>query len=90
VLKSQNSDNICNSLIRFWKTAGIPDFLSFWGSLKKPNAVGKIIHLCFFFGITPVFIPVKEPWRNGIVAHFNNTMQKAILNSGYYISLDDV
>jgi len=48
VLKSQSSDNICNSLIRFWKIAGIPDFLqmdnylSFWGSLKKPNAPNKI------------------------------------------------
>ena len=96
VLKSQSSDNICNSLIRFWKIAGIPDFLqmdnylSFWGSLKKPNALGKIIRLCLLLGITPVFIPVKEPWRNGIVEHFNNTLQTAILNSGHYTSLDDV
>ena len=96
VLKSQSSENVCNSLIHFWKIAGIPDFLqmdnylSFWGSLNKPNAVGKIIRLCLLHGVTPVFIPVKEPWRNGIVEHFNGTMQSAILHSGHYITIDDV
>ena len=87
VIDNQNSDNVCTSLIQFWKVAGIPDYLqmdndlSFWGSLRKPNAVGKVIRLCLLHGITPVFIPVKEPWRNGIIEHFNRTMQNAVLNS---------
>ena len=94
--KNQRSDHVCNSLIRFWKTAGIPDFLqmdnylSFWGSLNKPNAVGKVIRLCLLHGVTPVFIPIKEPWRNGIIEHFNCTMQSAILPTAKYINVEEV
>lgn len=95
-LKNQRSESVCNSLIRFWKTAGIPDFLqmdnylSFWGSLIRPNAVGKVIRLCLLFGVTPVFIPVKEPWRNGIIEHFNCTMQKAILPNAKYVNVEEL
>jgi len=68
---------------------GIPDFLqmdndfSFWGSLKKPGAVGKVVRLCLLNGVTPVFIPQGESWRNGIVESFNNTMQKHLLSQEY-------
>lgn len=95
-LENQSSSNVCSSLIRFWKTAGIPDFLqmdndlSFWGSLIKPTALGKVIRLCLLHKVTPVFIPIKEPWRNGIIEHFNNTMQTAILNSGRFESINQI
>ncbi len=95
-LTNQRSENVCNSLINFWKTAGIPDFLqmdnylSFWGSLIRPNAVGKIIRLCLLHGVIPVFIPIKEPWRNGIVEHFNCTMQSAILHTERYTNVSEV
>jgi len=95
-LENQNSNNVCNGLIRFWKTAGIPDFLqmdndlSFWGSLNKPTALGKVIRLCLLYKVTPVFIPIKEPWRNGIIEHFNNTMQAAVLNSGRFENIHQV
>jgi len=87
VCYNQTSDNICTSLIHFWKTAGVPDFLqmdnalSFWGSLNKPNAVGKVIRFCLLHNVVPVFIPIREPWRNGIIEHFNFTMQNAILKT---------
>jgi len=93
---NQSSNHACQSLVQFWKTAGIPDFLqmdnylSFWGSLIRPHALGKVIRLCLIHGVTPVFIPIKEPWRNGIVEHFNKTMQSAILNSASYKTIDDV
>ena len=83
------AQSTCGNLINFWKVAGIPDFLqmdnsiSFWGSLRMPNALGKVIRLCLSLGVTPVFIPVKEPWRNGIVEHFNKTFQSAVLTKKY-------
>ena len=96
ILDNQGADDACTCLTRFWKTAGIPDYLqmdnylSFWGSLIKPNALGKVIRLCLLHGVTPVFIPVKEPWRNGIVEHFNRTMQSAILNSKKYDNIEQI
>lgn len=93
VLDNQRSDDICKSLILYWQIVGIPDFLqvdnylSFWGSLIHPNALGKVIRLCLSCGVIPVFIPIREPWRNGIIEHFNNTMQKAILKPKIYKDL---
>ena len=96
VLENQTSSNVCNSLIRFWKTSGIPDFLqmdndlAFWGSLIRPTALGKVIRLCLLHGVTPIFIPVKEPWRQGIIEHFNHTMQSAVLNSGKFDNIQQI
>lgn len=93
---NQSSDTVCQCLIRFWKIAGTPDFLqmdnylSFWGSLIRPTALGKVIRLCLLNNVTPVFIPLKEPWRNGIVEHFNKTMQNAILKSAIYKTVDEL
>lgn len=89
VLENQRAPSVCDCLIRFWKAAGIPDFLHmdnelcFWGSLKDPRAVGKVIRLCLLHGVTPVFIPQSEPWRNGVVECFNKTMQKNLLNDNH-------
>jgi hypothetical protein len=95
-VENQSSSNVCNNLIYFWKTAGKPDYLqmdndgAFWGSLIRPTALGKVIRLCLLHRVTPVFIPVREPWRNGIIEHFNNTMQGAVLNSGKFENIGEV
>ncbi len=89
VLENQTSTSVCQELIRFWKIVGIPDFLqidndlAFWGSLRRPRAIGKVIRLCLSLGVTPVFIPHGEPWRNGVIEHFNNTMQDYLLKTEY-------
>ena len=86
IYKNQTSSNVCNSLLLFWKALGPPDYLqmdndlSFWGSLNKPTALGKVIRLCLANKVTPVFIPQREPWRNGIIEHFNHTMQASVLS----------
>lgn len=89
IFENKKGSSACDSLIRFWKTIGIPDFLqmdnelSFWDSLKYPGAVGKVIRLCLLLGITPVFIPQSEPWRNGVIERFNGTMQEHLLKHEY-------
>jgi len=89
VLINQAADSVCEQLIDFWKITGTPDYLqmdndlAFWGSLKCPYALGKVIRLCLFLRVTPVFIPVAEPWRNGIIEHFNDTMQHYLLRIEY-------
>jgi hypothetical protein len=34
--------------------------------------MGPLIRLCLGQGIEPWFIPVREPWRNGVVEKFND------------------
>jgi len=89
ILENKGADSICEELVNFWKVTGTPDFLqmdndlSFWGSLIRPEAVGKIIRLCLSLKVTPVFIPLSEPWRNGVIEHFNNTMQQYVLKNNH-------
>jgi len=90
------ADGVCQSLIKFWKSVGKPDYLqmdndlSFWGSLYRPTSFGKVIRLCLLHEITPVFIPLSEPWRNAKIEHFNNTMQKAVLNLKNFENLREI
>jgi transposase InsO family protein len=95
VSENQTATSACQSIIRLWKTIGIPDFLqmdndlAFWGSLRHPGAVGTLIRLCLSLGVTPVFIPLSEPWRNGIIERFNSTMQTHLLKTKY-ANLDEL
>lgn len=64
--------------------------LAFWGSLNRPTALGKVVRLCLLHNVTPVFIPIRELWRNGIIEHFNNQMQSAVLNSDRFENIGQV
>jgi hypothetical protein len=61
-----------------WRRLGIPKYeqvdneLCFYGSPAHPRGMGKLIRLCLWHGVEPVFIPLREPWRNGAVEKFND------------------
>jgi putative transposase len=61
-----------------WRRLGIPKIeqvdneLCFYGSPAHPRGMGKLIRLCLWHGVEPVFIPLREPWRNGAVEKFND------------------
>ena len=61
-----------------WKRLGIPRFaqfdnaMEFYGSPKHPRGMGQVIRLCLANNVQAVFIPVREPWRNGKVEKFND------------------
>ncbi len=80
-LYDKSSKSIASALLKFWSSYGMPDFLqmdnelSFRGSNRYPRSLGLVLRLCLFLGITPIFIPVAEPWRNGIIEKFNHNMQ---------------
>lgn len=68
-----------------WNTIGIPktlqvdNMLSIKGSNRHPRSLGVVIRLCLLLGIEVLFIPIREPQRNGIVESFNNTFDKMFL-----------
>jgi putative transposase len=71
---------------------GLPDFLqldnelSFRGSNRYPRAMGLVLRLCLFFDVHPVFIPIGEPWRNGVIEHFNDTYNKKFFRRQWFQS----
>jgi len=77
--RTKEDSRVASSLLKCWKTVGLPDFLqfdnelSFRGSNRYPRSLGLVLRLCLFYGIQPVFIPMGEPWRNGVIERFNDT-----------------
>ncbi len=82
---AKNASDITNSVISFWKSYAIPDFLqmdnelSFKGSNRHPRGLGLLLRTALGLGVTPRFIPVGEPWRNGVIERFNQKVEKTLL-----------
>ena len=90
--RTKQDHQIASSLLKCWKVVGLPDFLqldnelSFRGSNRHPRSFGLVIKLCLHFGVQPVFIPISEPWRNGVVEKFNDTYNKKFFRRQWFQS----
>lgn len=90
--RSKEDHQIASSLLRCWKAVGLPDFLqldnelSFRGSNRHPRSPGLVIRLCLHFGVQPVFIPIGEPWRNGVIEKFNDTYNRKFFRRQWFAS----
>jgi len=79
-----------------WKRMGIPDriqvdnAMSFFGSPTHPRGMGPLIRLCLFNGVETWFIPMAEPWRNGMIENFNDRYQQRFLGKVIMVSLEDL
>jgi putative transposase len=82
---SKAGQNVIDALWAIWKRLGIPDNLqvdnemSFFGSPIHPRGMGPLIRLCLHHGVEPWFIPMAEPWRNGVVEKFNDHYEQRFL-----------
>lgn len=76
--QSKGADSIISFAIEDWSEHGIPHYLqldneaAFRGSLYHPRTFGKLTRFCLNFGVELIFIPFKEPWRNGYIESFNS------------------
>jgi len=90
--RTKEDRQLACSLLRCWKVVGLPDFLlldnelSFRGSNRYPRSHSLVIRLCLHFGVQPVFIPVSEPWRNGVIESFNDTYNRKFFRQQWFIS----
>jgi putative transposase len=88
----QTRQDIVGALILCFKTLGYQKYLQLYnklpscGSSRYPHSFGLVIRFCLYIVIEPVFIPIKEPLRNGIVKHFNNVFDKSFYRSHFFKS----
>jgi putative transposase len=81
---SKNTDCVITFIIKDWQTYGIPKYLqvdneaAFRGGLYHPKTFGKFVRFCLNFGVELIFIPFKEPWRNGHIESFNDRFEKLV------------
>jgi len=95
-LHGKDSQNIINAFWAIWLRLGIPENLqvdnemSYYGSRRYPRGMGALIRLCLYLGIELWFIPMAEPWRNGVIEKFNDHYEQKFLNKVTMIGFDEL
>ena len=51
------------------------------GPFVSPAGLGEVVRVCLHQRITPVFIPPREPSRNGMIEHFSDTFDRRFFGS---------
>lgn len=94
--RSKATKVIVKALTDFWALHGMPDALqmdnelAFRGSNRHPRSYGTVVRLALALNIAPVFIPAMEPWRNGVIERFNNTLEKRLLRAKTFDNFQDL
>lgn len=87
VLKEKEMERIIDFLVAVWQEIGLPDFLQmdngleFRGSNAYPRSLSRLVRVCFDAHVHPVFIPPREPWRNGVIENLNGLIQRLFLKA---------
>lgn len=93
-IRFKNSDSVVRALILSWQKLGLPSFVKFdnqqvfYGSDRRPRWFSKVLRLCLHLGIEPVFIPLREPWRNGEIEKFNDSWDKKFFRAQHFESFN--
>ena len=88
--------DILDGFWAIWKRLGIPtniqvdNAMTFFGSPTHPRGMGPLIRLCLHNDVEPWFIPMAEPWRNGMVEQFNDLYQQKFLAKVIMTTEDDL
>jgi len=92
----KSAESITPCTIDFWRCFQMPDFLqmdnelSFRGSNRHPRGLGMLMRVALSNGVYPIFIPPAEPWRNGIIEKFNDTVLKYFYNTQTFNSFEEL
>ena len=93
---SKSGQMILDGFWGAWKRMGIPErvqvdnAMSFFGSPTHPRGMGPLIRLCLHNGVEPWFIPMAEPWRNGMIEKFNDRYQQRFLGKVVLASMEEL
>lgn len=83
-------------LLQVWTHLGRPAGLqmdndgAFCGGYKMPRVFGQVVRLCLYVGIEPIFIPLGEPKRNGLVERLNGLWSAGFWRRYHFSTLAEV
>ena len=86
-LANKSMDAILDFLVDAWQRLGCPKYLKmdncldFRGSNLYPRSPSKLVRVCLDLGVRPVFIPLREPWRNGVVENLNGLLDRFLFRT---------
>src|SRR5205085_6053529 len=86
---------VAQALVEMWCRIGVPrvaqfdNHTNFRGAIPPAYAYfGPVVATCLDLDVTPRFIPLREPWRNGVVEHFNDVWDKSFFRTEVFTGLD--
>jgi hypothetical protein len=88
--------NTIDAIWSSWCRLGVPKHqqvdneLVFYGSRRHPRGMGNLIRLCLLNSVEPWFIPMAEPWRNGVVEKFNHHFRHKFLEKVIMQGVNDL
>jgi putative transposase len=89
IITDRGDQRVLGALHALWERHGLPRRLQFdnGGPFVSPTGLGEVVRVCLHQRITLVFIPPREPWRNGTIEHFNNTFQQRFFRQEHFDGL---
>jgi len=78
IVADRGDERVVGALHALWTRHGVPGRVQFdnGGPFTSPTGVGEVVRFCVHQGAVAVFIPPREPWRNGTIERFNDTFDK--------------
>jgi putative transposase len=78
IVEDRADERVIDALQALWGRFGVPRRAQFdnGGPFVAPTGIGEVVRVLVHQGVTPVFVPPREPWRNGTIEHFNDTFDK--------------
>ena len=78
-----------------WAALGVPAVAQFDNHSNFRGAIppawahfGPVVATCLDLDVVPRFIPLREPWRNGVVEHFNDVWDKSFFRTTRFRGLE--
>jgi putative transposase len=90
IITDRGDQRVLAGLHALWGRHGVPRRIQFdnGGPFVSPTGLGEVVRVCLHQLITPVFIPSREPWRNGTIEHFNDTFDKRFFRQERFTGLE--
>jgi len=86
---------LVQALCGIWGRVGVPAVAQFdnhanfrGGIPPKWPYFSPIVATCLDLDVIARFIPVREPWRNGVVEHFNDVWDKSFFRTEVFTSIN--
>ena len=90
IIQDRDDQTVLGALHALWSRHGVPARIQFdnGGPFCSPTGLGEVVRVCLHQGTTPVFIPPREPWRNGTIEHFNDTFDKRFFRTERFTGVE--
>jgi hypothetical protein len=95
ILAATRPNVVADAVIVMWGRVGIPAVAQFDNASNFRGAIppawqhfGPVVAVCLDLDVIPRFIPQREPWRNGVVEHFNDVWDKSFFRTERFAGID--